>query len=154
MMKDIVGREIRVGDVIAYPGRRSSSMWMNVALVRELRPGNAGEPYWSNDRHDRIIIDVPTSKTTFIDKPGPEYGTLGYTITYRWKRTYMQSVGRVVNLTGYGEAWANEKYKIGQTDYFKVGHPITDNRGFTKRPYIQVSSLEEITNALPSENRE
>jgi len=33
MIKDILGVELRVGDVIAYPGRRGSRMWMNVGSI-------------------------------------------------------------------------------------------------------------------------
>ena len=32
--RDSLGREIRLGDTITYPGRYSSSMWMNVGVVR------------------------------------------------------------------------------------------------------------------------
>ena len=33
---DLLGRQINVGDIITYPGRQSSSMWMNHAIVREI----------------------------------------------------------------------------------------------------------------------
>jgi hypothetical protein len=32
-MKDILGREVNVGDIIAYPGRQSSNLWLNVAKI-------------------------------------------------------------------------------------------------------------------------
>ena len=34
---DLLGRQISVGDIITYPGRQSSSMWMNHAIVREIQ---------------------------------------------------------------------------------------------------------------------
>ena len=36
MVKDCIGQEIKVGSIIVYPGRRSSSMWMNKAIVRDM----------------------------------------------------------------------------------------------------------------------
>lgn len=35
-MKDFLGREITRGKHIVYPGRRSSSLWMNLGLVTEV----------------------------------------------------------------------------------------------------------------------
>lgn len=35
-MKDAYGNTIQKGDVIAYPGRQGSNMWMNTAVVREV----------------------------------------------------------------------------------------------------------------------
>lgn len=35
-MKDFLDREIHVGDTVVYPGRASSSVWMNVAQVLEV----------------------------------------------------------------------------------------------------------------------
>lgn len=33
MPDDIRGRAIKVGDTVAYPGRHSSSLWMNLGTV-------------------------------------------------------------------------------------------------------------------------
>lgn len=35
---DYLGQAINVGNTIVYPGRQGSRMWMNNALVIELRP--------------------------------------------------------------------------------------------------------------------
>jgi len=35
-VKDFLGNEIEVGDTIVYPGRASSSLWMNKATVLEV----------------------------------------------------------------------------------------------------------------------
>ena len=35
-MKDFLGREIQRGDIIVYPNRKSSSLWMNKARVIEV----------------------------------------------------------------------------------------------------------------------
>ena len=37
-MKDLMGREIKVGDVVAYPVRRRSLMVLKTATVSELDP--------------------------------------------------------------------------------------------------------------------
>lgn len=36
MLKDVLGREIKVGQIVAYPGRQSSLMWLTVAPVKEV----------------------------------------------------------------------------------------------------------------------
>lgn len=33
MLKDFLGREIQLGDMVVYPGRQSSSLWMNAGTV-------------------------------------------------------------------------------------------------------------------------
>lgn len=33
VVKDALGNEIEIGDIITYPGRQSSSMWLNYAVV-------------------------------------------------------------------------------------------------------------------------
>ena len=35
-MKDFLGNTIKVGSYVAYPGRRGSSLWMNVGRVAEM----------------------------------------------------------------------------------------------------------------------
>lgn len=37
-MQDFLGRDIEVGQVIVYPGRRGSNLWMNKAVVEETFP--------------------------------------------------------------------------------------------------------------------
>lgn len=73
-MKDIVGATITVGQTIAYPGRKSSSLWMNVAIVDEIDEtegrlkvrivnrqyilrGTSGQPHWIN-RIDRVAVTL------------------------------------------------------------------------------------------------
>lgn len=35
-MQDLLGNEIKVGDMVAYPGRKSSAMWVSVGKVIEV----------------------------------------------------------------------------------------------------------------------
>lgn len=36
-LKDFRGREIKVGSIVAWPGRYSSSLWMTSGRVKEIR---------------------------------------------------------------------------------------------------------------------
>ncbi len=37
-MKDVLGHELQVGDVVAYPGRRGSLLWLNTAKIETIEP--------------------------------------------------------------------------------------------------------------------
>jgi len=53
--KDFTGRVIKVGDIIAYPVRQGSSMWMSKAEVL----GIEEKPrYWHKDKEISLIINV------------------------------------------------------------------------------------------------
>lgn len=51
-MQDMLGNEIVVGDMVVYPGRQSSSLWMNCGRVVECNEGelnpnpHSPHPYW------------------------------------------------------------------------------------------------------------
>ena len=49
--KDWLGKEIKVGSKIVYPGRQSSSLWMNLAEVLEIIPFD-NTPYWLKKKID------------------------------------------------------------------------------------------------------
>lgn len=36
MITDMLGKEIAVGSIVAYPGRKSSSLWLTVARVEAI----------------------------------------------------------------------------------------------------------------------
>lgn len=38
MIEDITGREVKVGDRIAYPVRRHSDMWLSTARIEYITP--------------------------------------------------------------------------------------------------------------------
>lgn len=42
-MRDFLGREIQVGDMVVYPGRQSSSLWMNSAKVEGFKQDEHGK---------------------------------------------------------------------------------------------------------------
>lgn len=60
-MKDFLGQDINVGDTIVYPNRQGSALWMNQAMVSEVRitglrvqlPDGRIKPL---QRVDRIVV--------------------------------------------------------------------------------------------------
>lgn len=38
-VKDFLGREIRAGDMVVYPVRRGSSMWLKKLRIQQVEPG-------------------------------------------------------------------------------------------------------------------
>lgn len=38
-IKDMLGNDLKVGSVIAYPGRGGSSLWVSLSIVRGEKPG-------------------------------------------------------------------------------------------------------------------
>lgn len=55
-MKDFLGREIKVGDVLVYPVRRRSAMWLTKITVTDL--GN-DTVHGTNDNGRRITLSKP-----------------------------------------------------------------------------------------------
>ncbi len=37
-MKDVLGQELQFGDIVAYPGRRGSKLWINTARIESYDP--------------------------------------------------------------------------------------------------------------------
>lgn len=63
-MFDLLGNEIKVGDMVAYPGRKSSAMWVSVGKVVEVRSGELhddqrhriGLSRWKTRMHLKVEI--------------------------------------------------------------------------------------------------
>lgn len=57
-MKDWRGTEIKVGCLVAYPGRKGSSLWMVEAEVTELHPAQNpnAESYWDRDEDSVTVL--------------------------------------------------------------------------------------------------
>jgi hypothetical protein len=79
MMKDWRGVEIHVGDLVVYPGRQGSSMWMVEAEVVELIPGrpNVQVPHglkvrrlrewgWKGDEIDHKVVSVEAGRVAVV----------------------------------------------------------------------------------------
>ena len=47
---DALSRPIEVGHIITYPGRKRSSMWTNIGVVRRIEMGENGSPILYVDR--------------------------------------------------------------------------------------------------------
>ena len=67
---DILGREIKVGQVVAYPVRHSSSMWMSHGVVTEVGENfikvNIDTDKWDTNADDGIGGFVPASKVVTV----------------------------------------------------------------------------------------
>lgn len=59
MIKDISGRLIEIGDIVAYPVRSGSSMWMTVAevenIITKTRPNYKWNPNSRRQESDGVI---------------------------------------------------------------------------------------------------
>lgn len=53
--EDVLGRKIKIGDVITYPVRQSSSMWMSKAIVYDIE---YNKPYWRDQDTYRALLKV------------------------------------------------------------------------------------------------
>lgn len=71
-MYDITGKQIDPGNVIAYPQRQGSSMWMNLALV--ISSGRSPANNWCNkDDLKPYILVIKIPQQTWMDKPGEQF---------------------------------------------------------------------------------
>jgi len=63
---DFLGRPIRPGDLIAYPTRRGSSMWMNKLSVQQVTEGyvsgysNLGRPVKITNLKNVVVVPPVT----------------------------------------------------------------------------------------------
>jgi hypothetical protein len=56
--KDAFDREIRLGDICAYPVRRRSSMWLNKMTVQKITYDVAGNPKIHGQKQDGYKVRV------------------------------------------------------------------------------------------------
>ena len=56
--KDFVDREIKVGDVCAYPVRRGSKMWLNRLLVQAIVADIDGSPKLKGQNRDGHPVTI------------------------------------------------------------------------------------------------
>lgn len=56
MVKDFLGCVIEVGDVLIYPVRRGSDMWLSKIIVTDLGDGVV---HGTNDKGRRVILKRP-----------------------------------------------------------------------------------------------
>ncbi len=76
-MQDMLGNEIAVGDMVVYPGRQSSSLWMNYGRVVECIEGELNSnppnnsPYWKYTTPPVVKV---RKRAAFYSTNGVEYG--------------------------------------------------------------------------------
>jgi len=74
MALDQFKREIRVGDIISYPGRQSSSIWNNIAVVKKLNVNGSlgvtrGPQYrWETNQNLRNTTVHMTQRAIILNK--------------------------------------------------------------------------------------
>lgn len=101
-MNDMIGNEIQVGSVIVYPGRRGSSLWMNVGFVLEI-----GEK--------TLKVDVPTEKTHWY-KDG--FTDKGWSTKKLTRKVTLHNVD-LVTVIDRDVMWFLTQYKIGTVVYHR-----------------------------------
>ena len=67
MLKDIVGKEVKVGDNVAYPRRSGSSIWMATAEVIEILSEEV-ETFHGNRTDYRIKARKVSGRIVMIDR--------------------------------------------------------------------------------------
>jgi len=64
---DFLGRKIVAGDLVVYPVRRGSAMWMNKLLVSAVRDTTRGKSISGhNDAGNRVILYNLTNCTVIV----------------------------------------------------------------------------------------
>ncbi len=60
-MEDVLGNTLQVGDIVAYPGRRGSSLWINTAEIVQVEPQVQVSILYNHSSQDtegrRTVID-------------------------------------------------------------------------------------------------
>lgn len=54
---DILGREFKVGNIIAYPGRSGSSLWLSIGMITEIGSEQV-KRYWEENYRTEYWIKV------------------------------------------------------------------------------------------------
>lgn len=63
---DFLGREIRVGSEVVYPGRQGSSLWLNYGIVQELKTKKS----WRGDTMVLRVNRIPLNRYSWeFDSP-------------------------------------------------------------------------------------
>jgi expansin (peptidoglycan-binding protein) len=69
---DFLGREIKIGDTIAYPVRRGSSMWLNKLRVTQVLPvsvkGLNADGRWITVHNlNNVVVDVASRQHSVVN---------------------------------------------------------------------------------------
>lgn len=80
-MKDILGREIVLGSIIAYPGRQSSSLWLSVGRVIDTK--SVPHPWKKGETETHLKLELIKDGYSWEENPKP-------------RKTWIRETGRVV----------------------------------------------------------
>ena len=89
--QDMYGNPLEVGDVITYPVRWGSSMWMSTAVIREL---TTVRRWYTRDNDE----GMPFAKTTAIIPDGYGHKVSGPNVTYHTTRTTFECFDRCIKV--------------------------------------------------------
>jgi hypothetical protein len=67
IVNDVLGKRIKVGDYVVYPGRRSSSLWITLGHVLEI----AVRPTWSGNVPFINVQAIDPKTRRAVGKPSP-----------------------------------------------------------------------------------
>lgn len=85
MAKDSVGRQIKVGDTIVYPGRRGSRLYIRHAVVESVKTRKG----WNNQLEDVLVVSTMFKRYNWNASPAQRES---------WKLT-KSNVGKLDNVT-------------------------------------------------------
>lgn len=61
--EDILGRELMVGDTIAYPRRSGSALWMTTGVITAIEEF---EEYWTKKKRPMLKVTKPLGRKTHV----------------------------------------------------------------------------------------
>jgi hypothetical protein len=110
---DALSRPIEVGDIITYPGRKRSSMWTNIGVVRRIESGEDGSPI--------LYVDRPVELHTSLHN---EHGELlGYDANFRFRLVKLTANTQRVTVVDKMTLQRFVKIaKIGQTEKIRYAN--------------------------------
>lgn len=87
--KDCIGNDVKVGDVITYPGRSGSSLWMNFGKVTKITKIFDRHSYYGYGPSEYIMVQVLRPLLSWDDK------------LEGWKKVGLICLNRHVKLFGW-----------------------------------------------------
>ena len=58
-IRDFTGKEIHLGDKLAYPVRAGSHMWLRAMVVDNITTNNGVQITGINDKGNRVLLEQP-----------------------------------------------------------------------------------------------
>lgn len=91
--KDCIGNEVRVGDVITYPGRSGSSLWMNFGKVTKITKVKEDSFYNREYTLVQVLRPILRYRSFYCDDDD--------NTVEGWKKVTLYCINRHVKLFGW-----------------------------------------------------